>query len=176
MRNIALAFWISVLSLCFASCGSDVFYEKIHTIDKESWNKNAGVTCSFDIEDTMQYYTIYMNIRNNVNYRYQNLYVFMDTKDPKGTVTRDTLEFVLADLHGNWKGKGNRLKDYQYFFYPKVRFPYKGKYTFTFYQAMREDNLDGIANFGMTVKYFDEEIFRKDMARRKKEAERAHDR
>lgn len=167
--------WAAFLAVALvsAACGSDVYYEKIHEIDHETWKKDAGVTCTLDIQDTMQYYTIYMNIRNSVSYRYQNLYVFMDTKDPKGTLTRDTLEFVLADLHGNWKGKGERLKDYQYFFYPKVRFPFKGKYSFTFYQAMRDDNLDGIANFGMTVKYFDEDIFRKDMEKRKKEAEKA---
>lgn len=170
MRKIALLIiWVS-LAFAAISCGSDVYYEKIHSINRECWNKQDSVVCEFDIEDSLQFFTIYMNIRNSVSYRYQNLYLFMDTQNPMGECSRDTLEFVLADAYGNWKGKGDRLKDYQYFFYPKVRFPYKGHYRFTFYQAMREEDLKGIANFGMTVKTFDERKFQKEIAKRRKDA------
>lgn len=41
--------------------------------------------------------------------------------------------------------------------YPaKVKFPMAGKYKFTFYQAMREDELAGISSFGLQVKKYDE--------------------
>ena len=33
------------------------------------------------------------------------------------------------------------------------------KYKFVFQQAMREDEIKGIANFGMTICYFDEKRF-----------------
>ncbi|SRR5574344_451316 len=159
---------IALLSLFLSlfvltACQRGIFYEKIHTLEDETWNVKELLTCEFEITDTMQFYTMYMDIRNSVDFETQNLYVFMDTQDPTGAKTRDTLEFLLADAHGNWKGKGNgRLKDYQYLFYPKVRFPYSGKYTFTFQQAMRQDDVKGIANFGMTVYTFDEKRFKKE--------------
>lgn len=162
MKKIFPFFAFFFLSLFFFSCNHGVFYENIQTIEDESWNEKVPVACEFEITDTMQYYTMYMDIRNSTDFETQNLYVFMDTEDPHGVKTRDTLEFLLADAHGNWKGKGNgRLKDYQYLFYPKVRFPYTGKYKFTFYQAMRQENVKGIANFGLTIYTFDEKRFQK---------------
>ncbi|MCK9338450.1 MAG: gliding motility lipoprotein GldH [Bacteroidales bacterium] len=157
-RNVFLCLFLSLF--LFSSCKHDIFYEEIHSIENETWNVKNVLNCEFEITDTMQFYTMYMDIRNSVDFETRNLYVFMDTEDPNGTKSRDTLEFVLADAHGNWKGKGNgRLKDYQYLFYPKVRFPYKGTYHFSFQQAMRQDDVVGIANFGMTVYTFDEKRF-----------------
>lgn len=41
--------------------------------------------------------------------------------------------------------------------YPaKVKFPKAGKYKFTFYQAMRDDELEGIASLGLSVRKYDE--------------------
>lgn len=161
MKKIAVGL-LAVISLLVSSCHRDVYYEDIQSIEGETWNCGDTLHFQFDIEDTLQYYTIYMDIRNSVDFETQNLYLFMDSENPQGTVSRDTLEFLLADAHGNWVGKGsNRLKDYQYLFYPKVRFPYSGTYKFSFVQAMRADNVKGIANFGMTMYYFDEERFRK---------------
>jgi hypothetical protein len=36
---------------------------------------------------------------------------------------------------------------------PKVRFQQKGEYIFSAQQAMREENLKGIADFGITLQY-----------------------
>ena len=150
----------AVLLLTVASCRRGVFYEEILPVKNETWTLDDTLHFTFDITDTMQYYTIYMDIRNSIDYEMQNLYLFMDSEDPRGNVNRDTLEFLLADAHGNWVGKGNgRLKDYQYLFYPKVRFPYSGTYRFSFVQAMRTEKLEGIANFGLTLYYFDENRF-----------------
>lgn len=159
MRKILLLLSV-VLLLTATSCRRGVFYEEILPVRNEAWSLNDTLHFAFDITDTLQYYTIYMNIRNSIDFETQNLYLFMDSEDPQGNINRDTLEFLLADAHGNWIGKGSgRLKDYQYLFYPKVRFPYSGTYKFSFVQAMRTEKLEGIANFGMTLYYFDENRF-----------------
>lgn len=158
MKNLWLSFFL--VALLFSSCKKDIFYEEIFVVNENGWGMDSPVMCEFEITDTLQYYTIYMDIRNTIDFETQNLYVFMDSEDPTGNKNRDTLEFLLADNHGHWKGHGNgRYRDYQYIFYPKVRFPYKGKYKFVFQQAMREDEIKGIANFGMTICYFDEKRF-----------------
>ncbi|MBP5400369.1 MAG: gliding motility lipoprotein GldH [Bacteroidales bacterium] len=152
----------AALMLFATSCRRGVFYEEILPVKNETWSLNDTLHFAFDITDTLQYYTIYMDIRNSIDFETRNLYLFMDTEDPHGTKSRDTLEFLLADAHGNWVGKGTgRLKDYQYLFYPKVRFPYSGTYKFSFVQAMRTERLEGVANFGITLYYFDENRFRR---------------
>lgn len=161
MNKISHFFLFLTLLLAFSSCKNDLFYEEIVPVNEEAWNIGDSIVCEFEITDTLQYFTIYMDIRNTIDFETQNLYVFMDSEDPKGVKNRDTLEFLLADVHGKWKGHGNgRYRDYQYIFYPKVRFPYAGKYKFVFQQAMREENVKGIANFGMTIYDFDEKRFR----------------
>ncbi len=161
MRKLLLLF-SAVLLLTSVSCRRGVFYEEILPVKDETWSLYDTLHFSFDITDTLQYYTIYMDIRNTIDFETRNLYLFMDTEDPQGTTSRDTLEFLLADAHGNWVGKGSgRLKDYQYLFYPKVRFPYSGTYKFSFVQAMRTEKLEGIADFGLTLYYFDEDRFRR---------------
>lgn len=161
MRKLLLLIAAALL-LSAASCRRGVFYDEILPLKNETWTLDDTLRFSFDIADTMQYYTFYMDIRNSIDYETQNLYLFLDTEDPRGNTSRDTLEFLLADAHGNWVGNGTgRLKDYQYLFYPKVRFPYSGTYKFSFVQAMRTEKLEGIANFGMTIYYFDEDRFRR---------------
>lgn len=157
-RILWLALCVQIF-LC-TSCKQDIFYEEIFAVDEQAWSADSLLTCEFEITDTLQFYTIYMDIRNTVDFETQNLYVFMDSEDPAGECNRDTLEFLLADAYGNWKGHGNgRYRDYQYMFYPKVRFPRSGKYKFTFQQAMRDETIQGIANFGMTIYLFDEKRF-----------------
>ena len=82
-------------------------------------------------------------------------YIFFTTEFPNGYVATDTLGCILSDPFGKWKGKGNgRIKDNRFLFKPKVCFHQKGIYRFTVQQAMRDDNLKGIANFGITVEFF----------------------
>ena len=91
----------AVLLLTVSSCRRGVFYEEILPVKNETWTLDDTLHFAFDITDTMQYYTIYMDIRNSIDYETQNLYLFMDSEDPRGNVNRDTLEFLLADAHGD---------------------------------------------------------------------------
>jgi gliding motility-associated lipoprotein GldH len=65
---------------------------------------------------------------------------------------------LLADEKGNWLGKGaGDLWDNSILFKKNTKFPQKGKYTFTFEQAMRfgdqpaMDALPFIMDIGLTI-------------------------
>jgi gliding motility-associated lipoprotein GldH len=45
------------------------------------------------------------------------------------------------------------MKENQFPFKSKVRFPQTGNYIFTVQQAMRDDDLMGISDFGITLQY-----------------------
>jgi gliding motility-associated lipoprotein GldH len=138
--------------LLFNACSQRVFYEKNDTIPNEIWNKDTALTYQFEITDSLQYYDIYIDVRNSVDFETQNFYIFLTTIFPSGYIGKDTLGCVLCDNYGVWKGKGSgRLKDNRFLFKSKVRFAQKGLYTLKVYQAMRADNLKGIANFGTTL-------------------------
>ena len=149
----ALFFAFAVLCmLLFSTCSQRVFYEKNINITNEIWNKDTALTYKFEITDSLQYYDIFIDVRNSVDFETQNFYIFLTTIFPSGYIGKDTLGGVLCDNYGVWKGKGSgRLKDNRFLFKSKVRFAQKGFYTLKVYQAMRDDNLKGIANFGITL-------------------------
>lgn len=154
-KNIVLPFLSVFVIFFFARCSDKVFYEKIDTLKDEVWNIDSVLYYEFNIDDTMQYFNIYINIRNSIDFETQNFYVFMKTTFPDGYVAQDTLGCILSDAHGKWTGKGmGRIKDNRFLFKPNVRFPLTGTYRFEIKQGMRSDNVKGITNFGISLYHY----------------------
>jgi gliding motility-associated lipoprotein GldH len=144
-----------ILTACFLfSCKHNTFYQKIDDLPNEIWNIDNLLVYEFTIIDSLQYYNFYVDVRNSIEYPFQNLFLFFQTQFPDSTVFTDTLNCILCDPYGRWKGKGSgRIKENRFILKSKVRFPQKGTYIFSAQQAMREENLNGIINFGITLQY-----------------------
>ncbi|MCQ2265856.1 MAG: gliding motility lipoprotein GldH [Bacteroidales bacterium] len=150
-------FYFAVVVLLLSSCGPKRFYEDIQSVNPNGWNMDSVLTFQIDITDSSQYYDFYFFVRNNADYAMQNFYVFFTTEFPNGYTAQDTLGFVLCDKYGQWTGKGHGyLKENQFLYRPKIRFAHCGTYKFTAQQAMREENLKGIAEFGMALYHCEE--------------------
>jgi gliding motility-associated lipoprotein GldH len=79
----------------------------------------------------------------------------MRTDFPNGEAARDTMEFVLQDNDGKWKGSGaGTIRDNSILFKQNLRFPLKGEYKFTLEQAMRETDLKGISEIGLRIEKY----------------------
>jgi len=147
-------FFAILFVVVLVSCKHKTFYQKIDGFPDEIWNIDTLLVYEFTIFDSLQYYNFYVDVRNSIAYPYQNLYLFFQTQFPDSTVSTDTLNCILCDPHGRWKGKGSgRIKENRFVLKSKVRFPQKGTYIFSAQQAMREENLNGIINFGITLQY-----------------------
>ena len=150
-NRIFLFLSLATMSLLL-SCQSNDIYKQVKDIPEASWSKNNVLGYQFTIEDTLQPYHVYLDVRNTTKYRYQNLYLFIETTSPAGQSVRDTFECVLADDRGRWYGKGwgdvyeNRIP-YKRF----IRFPRAGTYSIDIQQAMRTANLKHITDIGVTI-------------------------
>lgn len=145
-------FYFLGIAILLCSCGPKRYYEKIIPVAQDGWHMDSLLTFQLDITDSTQYYDFYLFVRNTSDYAMQNFYVFFTTVFPNGYSAQDTLGFVLCDKYGKWTGKGHGyLKENQFLFKPKVRFAHCGTYTFIVQQAMREENLSGIAEFGIAL-------------------------
>jgi gliding motility-associated lipoprotein GldH len=143
-------------ALCFllSACNQNTFYYKTDTLPNETWNIENILTYEFEISDSLQYYNFYIDVRNTTDYADQNLWLFFTTHFPDSTVFTDTLNCIISDAYGRWTGKGSgRIKDNRFLFKPKVRFPQTGTHIVSAQQAMRVDDLKGIADFGITLQY-----------------------
>ena len=147
---IYLLILLSLFSL--SSCDSLRVFEENHPIDKGVWNTDTQKVFEMNMEDTVSLCNIFLNVRHRGDYGYSNLYLFITTQRPDGKMSVDTVECVLQDNEGKWLGNGiGDLYDNRLFFRTGVRFPVKGKYIFTFEQAMREKELQHITDVGMRV-------------------------
>jgi gliding motility-associated lipoprotein GldH len=91
-------------------------------------------------------------LRNAGNYPYSNIFLFVNTYFPSGTIDKDTVEIMLASPDGKWMGKGlGDIWDNRILFKRNVTFPEKGKYRFEISQAMRLNPLPGITDAGMRI-------------------------
>lgn len=141
------------MGLLLVSCDPKRVYEKNKEIKEGQWNYLEKI--KFDdvvINDNKTAYNVYINLRNTIDYRYRNIYFFIDIKFPDNNITRDTVECVIADEKGKWFGKGlGKIKDCQILFLRNVMFPSSGTYMFTFEHGMRDDVLEGITDVGLRI-------------------------
>lgn len=145
---------ILIISLFGAlwACDTSRVFDTYHAISDQTWHKDSLVTFHLNIEDTIQNHDLYVNIRNDMNYGYSNLWLFLEIEQPGGSALRDTFEIVLADPSGKWLGKGlGGLKTRETIYRRNVYFPVSGNYKVNVQHGMRNDLLDGICDVGFRV-------------------------
>lgn len=145
---------VSALLMLFylSSCNEHVLMDENIAVAEEGWDSHQKATFEVNITDTLGLYSFYINIRQQETYRYSNLYIFLHTTFPNGTLTQDTIECVLARDDGEWLGKSSgSLITNQILLNPSLRFPIAGNYRFEIEQAMRENKLQGIEDIGIRI-------------------------
>lgn len=148
IKKISLLLGIGFVLL---SCKYEVLYDQYQIIENTVWNKDKEYYFTFYVEDIDRPYDITLEIRNNNQYPYQNLWLFCSEERPVGALKRDTLECILADDYGKWYGQGISLFHLSIPLKTNYYFTHKGQYTFSFRQGMRNDQLKGIQELGLKV-------------------------
>jgi len=134
------------------ACDPDKIYESNLKIPDEGWHRANHARFEAEITDTISPCHIYINVRNNSDYKYMELWLFVDVYTPALTVTRDTVKIMLADHRGKWLGHGlGRKFDTRMVFRKNVQFPASGKYVFVYEQATRDESLIGIDDIGLRI-------------------------
>jgi len=141
-----------LLVILLASCSGGALFDQTAHIIKGHWYKDNPRKFEVTVPDSLTNYNFYLSVRHSTDYRYSNLYLFLQTRFPNGHITRDTLQLILADNAGRWLGKGwGSVKEDQILLKHNLRFPLKGTYDFTIWQAMRADTLKGIQDIGLRI-------------------------
>ena len=148
-----VAIFVSMLfvSLLIASCTDTRVGDKWLTIPPEGWSKDSVQVLKFDIDDTTNYHTLSIGVRNTDAYRYRNLWLFVNTQTPLGKEHTDTFELMLGSPEGKWYGAGWGNLFSVVAPYREVRFLETGTFTFRIKQGMRHDVLEGIEGVGIRI-------------------------
>ena len=141
-----------VLPFLLFSCDTSRVFEQNVPVAEGIWNADEAVSFDAEIVEIGKTKNLYFNLRNDLTYKYSNLYVLSELTLPNGKTEKDTLEFILCDRAGKWLGSNSGgLVTHQILFQRKVRFPEPGNYNFRFMQVMRDDKLGGIKELGIRI-------------------------
>lgn len=141
------------------SCNDKTDFNQYKSIDTEGWKANEKVSFEFDVNDTILPKDLFINIRNNSEYEFSNLYVITELFFPNEMVVVDTLQYEMADETGRFLGVGfTEIKENKLFYKEKKTFPVSGKYIFNVRHAMRKNGaikpiefLKGIQDIGFSI-------------------------
>lgn len=152
-------FWIFALAATgFVSCDSKRVYDEYHSIPT-AWNKDAIITFNLQNIDSIQEYNMFINVRNDNEFAYSNLFLIAEIQFPQGRVITDTLEYEMAAPSGEWLGTGfGSVKENKLWYKEGVKFDESGQYVVFIKQAMRKsnseegiENLEGITELGLRI-------------------------
>jgi gliding motility-associated lipoprotein GldH len=149
-----------LLFLFFTSCDKKQFYSEYKELDG-SWKKSDTLRFTFEQKDTINPYNLFLNVRNNNDYPFNNMYLIVSLKEPgkKPTIKIDTLEYQMADVDGTLLGEGfTDVKESKLLYLENYVFNRIGNYKVEVVQAVRATGevngvaeLKGITELGLRI-------------------------
>ena len=147
------------LFIVFVSCTNNTIFTEYKSIPNNKWHKDSIISFHFNAKDTVSKNNIYINLRNNKEYEFNNLFLITSVEFPNKTKVIDTLEYEMTDAKGRFLGTGfTDTKENKLEYKASIPFAIQGDYHFTIKQAMRkigEENgvnfLNGISDIGIEI-------------------------
>jgi len=147
-----------ILLLFLYSCDYGRVFDRYIAVDN-SWHKDSILQFDFETTDTVSYHQLFITLRNNRNYPYNNLFLIISIEDPEEKMTVDTLEYLMAYPDGTLMGKGfSDIKENKLFYKENFRFKKSGKYQLGIQHAVRDNGqvegkeiLNGIQEVGFRI-------------------------
>jgi gliding motility-associated lipoprotein GldH len=141
------------------SCDEDRVFDQYKSVGK-AWHKDSIVSFDLPLVDTTKTYNLFVNLRANNNYPYNNLFLIVSMDHPNMMTQVDTLEYLMANEEGRLLGEGfSDIKESKLFFKEKLRFK-TGEYKVHVRHAVREngkvagvESLKGISEVGFRIEY-----------------------
>lgn len=157
MRNNFL--FAMVMAIGLVSCNSDLVFSEYRAMKDGKWEINNVAHFEFSGMDSTQTHNMFINIRNDDNFAFSNLFLIAELEYPDGNTVKDTLEYQMATPNGEWLGKGlGSMKENKLWFQEKIVFPDSGVYKVNISHAMRHNGnvegihvLDGITDVGLEI-------------------------
>ena len=156
-KNRILVFLTVLIFL--VSCSDNIEFTKYQSLPSAAWEVNKNVSFEFNVIDTILAKDLFINIRNNKDYPFSNLYLITELNFPSGDKVIDTLQYEMSDKTGRFLGKGfTDIKENKLFYKEKKVFPKSGKYLLNIRHAMRKNGevnsipfLNGVQDVGFSV-------------------------
>jgi gliding motility-associated lipoprotein GldH len=140
------------------SCDEARIFDEYQSVGN-TWNKDTIVKFDLPKMDELKKHNLFLNIRNNNDYSFNNIFLLVSMEHPDGLTKVDTLEYAMANPDGSLMGEGfSDTKENKLIYKEGFIFDKKGIYKVTIKQAIRQmgkvagvQKLDGITEVGFRV-------------------------
>lgn len=159
MLKIKSSLLIFGILLCLTSCDDKRVFDEYASLNGK-WNKDSIVSFTFEQKDTVSKYDLFINIRNNNSYPYNNLFLIVEMEQPGTNIAKvDTLEYEMANPDGSLMGLGfSDVKESKLWYKEAISFPKPGEYRVNIKQAVRQagevtgvQELEGVTDVGFRI-------------------------
>ncbi len=153
IKNSAILFLTAVVLF---SCDKERVFDTYKSVGS-AWHKDSIVTFDLPQLDSTKTYDLFVSLRANNNYAYNNLFLIVSTEKQNGFTKIDTLEYQMANPDGSLLGNGfSDIKESKLLYRENVKF--KGTYKVHIKQAVRESGkvpgvqeLEGVTDVGFRI-------------------------
>jgi gliding motility-associated lipoprotein GldH len=159
IKNSKRLILILGIVVAFVSCDSNSVFDQYISLKKNSWSLADSLDFKVQISDTLSRNNVFINIRNNKEYQFSNLYLITHVDFPNGKKIVDTLQYEMTDKNGKFLGNGiSEIKHSKLLLKENIIFPISGQYSISIWQAMRRNGavkginkLHGISDVGLRI-------------------------
>ncbi len=159
IRNSIL--FVLVLFLLI-SCDKKRVFDEYKSVGS-TWHKDSIVTFNLPQLDAKKSYNMFVNVRDNDDYPFNNLFLIVSLEQPNHKIKVDTLEYQMTNPDGSLLGDGfSDIKENKLFYKDNESFTQKGLYKIQIKQAVRQTGkiegvptLPGITDVGFRIESTD---------------------
>jgi gliding motility-associated lipoprotein GldH len=152
------SFFLVILLLVLVSCDKKRVFDQYQSVG-QSWHKDSLVTFIYNQKDTLSKHNLFITMRNNKKYPFNNLFLIVEMEEPSKNVLVDTLEYQMATADGTLLGEGmTDTKENKLYYKENFVFKKSGEYQITILQAVRQtgkiegiEKLEGVTDVGFRI-------------------------
>jgi gliding motility-associated lipoprotein GldH len=143
---------LAACSLWLSSCQTIDLYERVVSIPQQEWKSSFKPQFNFVIKDTQTRYDIYVLLRHNEKYEFNNIWISLTYQLKGQQPVTGQYELPLANNEG-WIGSAmDDLYEHRIRITPPEGITLNGgEYSFTIGQIMRKDPLENVLNVGLRI-------------------------
>ena len=149
--------FILVLFL-IVSCDKKRVFDEYKSVGT-TWHKDTIVTFDLPKLDPKKSFNMYVTVRDNDDYPFNNLFLIVSLEQPNHQIKVDTLEYQMTNPDGTLLGDGfSDIKESKLFYKGKTNLTQKGIYKIHIKQATRQTgkiegvtSLSGISDVGFRI-------------------------
>ena len=156
--SLKSSFLFIIIAGLLISCDKKRVFDEYQSVGN-AWNMKKEVIFELPKIDTLKKYNLFINLRANDDYKFNNLFLIVSMEQPNGLTKVDTLEYEMADVDGALLGDGfSDIKESKLYYKENLKFKASENNKIHIKHAVRQtgkivgvQDLEGITEVGFRV-------------------------